>query len=828
MSSHEDKNHSPFIPTRDDNHAQFTALDLCQRCQPWGQINIHSIVCRSTITRPFTTFREDTSVEQLTRDPQCALCAAVFNAYSERSQALPSLQSWPPQRIVIRITGPFYTDQFLQDQIIMSRQPDVSDPNYIVVRTFLELNIRCLPREHMEENGSKQCFTEQKDQVATATDEAPYPQLELTITPQFKMKYSNEEIPVLCGIEEWETPHFDVGVLKNWLKHCSDVHGTECVAKAGENAVLPEGFRVIDTEEMSVIQPSGFIHFVALSYMWSCDPNDNVQLEKSNVDALQAPGSLRKTTIPGIIADAITLCRDLGERYLWVDRLCIIQDDEITKPCQINAMDKIYSLATLTIIGALNVRNGLGLPGVGGRPRHPRASIWSRPHSADVEGQGTRLDNLISDVIDTSLWNKRGWTFQERLLSKRRLFITESQVIFECCQGQATELLTWTLATVCESPATVDIPAKIGDSEEATSFTSINERSKSQRAMAVPGFYEYYRDTDDSFVFKETASIQDYCRWVKDYSSRQLSCGTDILNAFAGIGNSLSAAWDSEVLYGIPEKYFPAGLLWDSMGTASRGGNIPSWSWASSLTPIDYEWHCKSYSREFFQIASLVYFYYQDPSQGLRKLDTEERWIQHQKTIEELAKGEELPPLEGKKIPGEWRTNWDWRQCPQSPWETFKCLALDPDACNIAAMFPGSLVFNTTVASLEIDHLHKIDYVKGPPMVHEASNALLRNRWGDGVGVLSNMDFRWIEERRSNEGNKKLFDIIILSGQLEKYGVRKYLALFDKWEDMWLLDVMLVERLPCKPFVARRVAVGTVKMCKWKDCEPRWETVVLC
>ncbi|XXG97884.1 hypothetical protein Hte_004198 [Hypoxylon texense] len=821
-----DEAHSQSKAIRDNIDPRVSPLNLCQRCQAWGKINIHSIAYRGIETEPFTTCRENTSVEQLAGNPRCALCAAVLDAYYEYSQALPSLQSWPPQLITVEISGPFYMDQDFQDGKKLSRQADVSDPNYLVVRTLLRLQVKCLPLENLEKHDGEQGSTKQEGQVATATDEVHQPQ-PFTITPQFKMKYSNEETPVLCAIEGWETPYFDVQVLRNWLQYCDDFHGTQCVAEVNRSAVLPRGFRVIDVQEMSVIQPEDFIHFVALSYMWSCDPGNNLQLEKSNVDEFQAPGSLREITIPGIIADSIALCRDLGERYLWVDRLCIIQDDGIVKLDQINAMDKIYSLATFTIAAALNTRDGIGLPGVSGRPRPSRASVRSQPLNPDVEGQGINLSRLLGTTVSKSLWNKRGWTFQERILSKRRLFITESQVLFQCCEGQATESLTWALSTAPEPLRKADFPTEQYDSEDDDSMSGISVVTKLQRAAEALGFYGFYQRHEsayeDTFRLKETVSIQDYSRWVEDYSARQLSFGTDILNAFAGVESSLSAAWNSKMLYGMPEKYLSICLLWHSENTARRSGDIPHWSWASSLSAVDYSWHTSFLNDDLIQIASLVYFHYQDPSQGLQKLEVQERWIMDVITIEELAKREELPPVIKKHVPGEWRSNRDWRECPQNPWETFKRRALSSDACNVAAMIPGSLVFNTTVASLEIDYTDE-----HTPEKYKSRDAQLRNRQGEEVGVLHEMEFHWVEARRSTKSSRNSFDFIVLSGELEKWSTRKNLSGYDRWADMWLLDVMLVERLPCKPFVARRVAVGTVKMCKWKDCEPRWETVVLC
>ncbi|KAI1381064.1 HET-domain-containing protein [Hypoxylon crocopeplum] len=812
----------------DSTSSESTRLPLCQRCQGWGQITIHNITYRDIVRQradTSTTIREYSSVDQLEQNRHCAICASVLRAYHVRSHVIPHLQSWPTRHIVVFISGPFYLDRGFDHQgTFFPRHPDLSDPEYIAICMFFRIEVKCLQGERAEEGVGEQCFTKQVGQVAVPIDEVRDAPTQFIITPQFKMKYSNEETPALCGIEEWEIPFFDVGVLKGWLKHCDEAHGAQCVDRESGSAILPKGFRVIDTQDMKIIQPDDFVHYVALSYMWSGSLDNNIQLEKSNVNTLEAPGSVKELRMPDIIADAIGLCRDLGERYLWVDRLCIIQDDQVTKPGQINAMDRIYRLATFTIVAALNTRDGAGLPGFARRPRHPRSSVWSQPHVAEVEAQGVEVADNIGNVIDISLWNKRGWTFQERLLSKRRLFITEYQVSYECCQGQATELLTWTSAACRSLPELNSLGGKHNNI-----VGILDEAPEPQRVVEAPGFYTKGRWTlSNSYTARDTASMRDYCVWVKDYSSRQLSFGSDVLNAFKGVGNVLSAVFDSQLLYGLPEKYFSQCLLWSSSGGTSRRSetyNIPSWSWASSLNAVDYEWHCDDRDKHFLKTASLVYFHYQDPDQGLRKLNITEGWIRNEITIEELSKQEELPALQGKHIPGEWRTERDWKDCPQNPWQTFGRQALDQDACDLAAMFPGSLVFNTTVASLGIEHLQ---YADGVPTKHEVSNASLRNKDGKDVGIISMVEFNWVEARRSTEGNKKLFDFIVLSGELEKWSIRKNLSFLEQFADMWLLDVMLVERLPCRPFVARRIAVGTVKLCKWKDCEPRWETVVLC
>jgi len=54
----------------------------------------------------------------------------------------------------------------------------------------------------------------------------------------------------------------------------------------------------------------------------------------------------------------------MGERYLWVDALCIIQDDSMDKEWQIARMGSIYSSAVFTIVAACGVDADAGLPGV--------------------------------------------------------------------------------------------------------------------------------------------------------------------------------------------------------------------------------------------------------------------------------------------------------------------------------------------------------------------------------------------------------------------------------------------------------------------------------
>lgn len=568
---------------------------------------------------------------------------------------------------------------------------------------------------------------------------------------------------------------------------------------------------------MRIVKPNEAVRFVALSYMWQqSDDGDHVQLESRNIEELELSGGMANISLPNIISDAISLCKELGETYLWVDRFCIIQDDAESKHDQIFGMDKIYRSATFTIVAALNKRDGKGIPGFTGRPRI--SSVWRPPYDCEVEGRGIR-PNCTTAIVDPSLWNKRGWTFQERVLSRRRLFITEFQVSFECGKGVAAEELTYCPPTPYrKDESTMVIDAELEKEKQ------IEEQERHQiPAFARRSSYESGID----YNMKSSTSLVDYFYLVENYTSRQLSFGSDILNAFAGIGRSLGESFGSGMIFGLPEKYIPQTLMWSCLGLVERRletPQIPNWSWASSLKVADYYWikGRSTFDQDLVRIASLVYFHFQDPERGLRRLAVEERWIDYLVSIEELANEDELPSLAGKYVPGVIRSANTWKECPQNPWTALAHTTLAPGTCSIASTIPGSLVFNTTVASLKLDHDTRGIYDLAEFTERDVAICDLK---GGLVGWLNKMNPDWIDAHKDND---KAYEFIVLCGALADWRTRKTMAQYMKDFDMWQLHVMLIVRLPFEPFIARRVDVGYIFAHMWKECNPRWETVVLC
>jgi hypothetical protein len=102
--------------------------------------------------------------------------------------------------------------------------------------------------------------------------------------------------------------------------------------------------------------------YLALSYVWGGPPE--VKLERRNKDAMARPGALAAESLPNTVSDSMLLAKSLGFRHLWIDALCILQDDNEDKQIQIDAMSQIYGFAFLTVVAASSSGVNGGLPGL--------------------------------------------------------------------------------------------------------------------------------------------------------------------------------------------------------------------------------------------------------------------------------------------------------------------------------------------------------------------------------------------------------------------------------------------------------------------------------
>lgn len=114
-----------------------------------------------------------------------------------------------------------------------------------------------------------------------------------------------------------------------------------------------------------------------------------VVLTEGQVQATQRPGGISKIfpKFPRTIQDTITFAKQLGQRYIWIDCLCILKDDEEFKSRIIHKMDLVYGNAFMTLIAASGSDSDSGLSGIGIPPRKSKerfADVGQLPHNNET------------------------------------------------------------------------------------------------------------------------------------------------------------------------------------------------------------------------------------------------------------------------------------------------------------------------------------------------------------------------------------------------------------------------------------------------------------
>ena len=156
------------------------------------------------------------------------------------------------------------------------------------------------------------------------------------------------------------TPEEKAHLIRQWIRRCDEEHG-HGPSSDTESPLSIENLLVVDVWNECLVPWPGNRRYLALSYVWG--KHECPGARNDNIDLLKTPKGLREwnETIPRTVVDAITLTRKLGEQYLWVDLLCIVQDDSSNKHSMISSMDRIFLQASLTIIAVTGENANSGL-----------------------------------------------------------------------------------------------------------------------------------------------------------------------------------------------------------------------------------------------------------------------------------------------------------------------------------------------------------------------------------------------------------------------------------------------------------------------------------
>ncbi|KAM7198561.1 heterokaryon incompatibility protein 6, OR allele [Naviculisporaceae sp. PSN 640] len=378
--------------------------------------------------------------------------------------------------------------------------------------------------------------------------------------------------------------------IKEWINTCDASHSSCTEHVRTPDTLFGHGkyaLRLIDVELRMIVKSLHPVRYLTLSYVWGASANRRFEMipnPYSHDDPRFPPGiepvdrqipEMMYGRLSRTFEDLICFARRLGERYIWVDAICIPQDEPDILVHQLALMDQVYFHGVCNIV---SLTSGVedGLPGASAAsPRNTRQLVEELPDGTRIATPLWELYPLIQYVP----WVTRGWTLQEHLLAKRSIFFAHTEVIFVCKQMSAKE--SW------------KYPRKATDIEP-------NDKAERWYEYNLPLPSGKCRDLASPDLTSTLSTI------VQMYTNRYLTYASDKHNAFKGLEARLAETYGVEFAHGHPfsKTHFPASLLWGRVDfrdenqqqqqqqqqSGQSKEDWPSWSWLGQPSAVAYKY----------------------------------------------------------------------------------------------------------------------------------------------------------------------------------------------------------------------------------------------
>lgn len=344
--------------------------------------------------------------------------------------------------------------------------------------------------------------------------------------------------------------------MRLWLEACESDH-VDCRPKTTclPTRLIDVGFesgsspRLVYSNELKT-KP---VRYAALSYCWG----DKVPIRTMRATESKLQKAVPYSGLPSTFQDAVDIARALHIPFLWIDALCIVQDNPEDWEREAARMQHVYSGSTLTIAasGAQDTSEGFFAHEA---PRFRSASVPAerillrvdsfanrKPMIIQIRDQGG-LHEGMSPILQT-----RGWTLQETVLSSRVVQCVQSELYWRCSCGCLTES---------------------GLSLSATTHTSCNTP-----ALGLTKIQDSYKL---------------WWRLMEDYSGRAFTFRKDRLPAIAGLINNFESATFDEPCLGMWVRTLHEDLAWmrvETLEIVDDELNFPSWTWLSCPVGIIFD-----------------------------------------------------------------------------------------------------------------------------------------------------------------------------------------------------------------------------------------------
>ncbi|KAH7318067.1 heterokaryon incompatibility protein-domain-containing protein [Stachybotrys elegans] len=355
-----------------------------------------------------------------------------------------------------------------------------------------------------------------------------------------------------------------VAQAKSWISRCEEDH-VECRNESPNQ--LPKRLVHVsydsetDSYKTRLCEPSALNgtneqadqKYASLSHCWGA----HRILETRSFNYQEHLLSIPWISLSQTFRDAVKFTYHLGLEYIWIDSLCIIQDQRGDWAEEAAKMAEYYANAHVTLAATSAADGSMGF-----FPQSVNEKQLMLLEANDSRGRAVTLHvmedvphpweaDYEEDAYEYPLMT-RGWVYQEHMLSRRFLHFGGRELMWECRSG-----------TSCQ--------CGMAESFLMHKYTTNSALSVMKRG-GVGGLSRQQRQT---LWYENVTSLMDL----------QFTYATDRLPAMAGIASQLGQAARGRYLAGLWEDTLVQDLCWRATADqAQRPEELqvaPSWSWAS-------------------------------------------------------------------------------------------------------------------------------------------------------------------------------------------------------------------------------------------------------
>ncbi|KAI3325777.1 HET-domain-containing protein [Xylariaceae sp. AK1471] len=376
---------------------------------------------------------------------------------------------------------------------------------------------------------------------------------------------------------------------REWLSQCNDNnHGYELPIEEDPSTwssycvtfpqILPSlPTRVVDVGrsdgKIKLIEGNGQPHiYLCLSHCWGSQQI----ITTTRATLAERMQEIRPDDLSATFNEAIWMTRRLEIDYIWIDSLCIVQDDADDWERESAQMASIYHNAYLTLAATRSSSGADGLftttPDFEVSGTTPTGEDYYLIFRQKIEHEPEF--NWIAHTITRFPLMTRAWAFQERMLSKRVLHFGYFELFFECSTTSYCE---------CDS---------IGYGGYTEEIPLPNLRKMYSSALESAAETRGGKWSNKKWVKRAKFYIARIWRsLVTFYTSLRLTFASDRLPALRGLASRFAEKRETRYLVGLFEESLLDDLMWNTYAREKPRPLVwraPSWLWASTDAYIYY------------------------------------------------------------------------------------------------------------------------------------------------------------------------------------------------------------------------------------------------